>query len=319
MMALIAALAACACTIVVVLIVGSLFLDKKTDDSHERLAKLLDAKKTSTDESLLVQDAHFTQDWLNAIEERLTRIVTLNHIVEQAGLRLSTTVFFVLCAISGLLGVACSLILKAPGPLIPLTGLFFLFIPLLWLLRQRARRLKAFSVQLPDALEMISRGLRAGHSVGSAMSLVSQQMLAPLGTEFERCCRQQALGLHLADALNEMLRRIPNEDLRFFQTAVRMHQRFGGNLAEILDTIANIVRDRFLVLGQVKALTGEGRLSGIVLLLLPVCVFFALYYMRPDYLRPLFDDPVGKKLLAASVVLQVIGAIAIRKIVNIKI
>ena len=318
-MFLIPAIAACVGTIMVVLIIGSFFMEKKTGTNDERLSKLLEGKRTATDESLLVSDKHFTNELLNAIEERLTKIITLNHIVEQAGLRLSTTVFFSACAISGVLGTACAFILKAPGPMVPLIGLGFVVIPFLWLLRQRSKRLNAFARQLPDALEMIARGLRAGHSVGSAMALVSQQMLAPLGAEFERACQQQALGLHLADALNEMVRRIPNDDLRFFQTAVRLHQRFGGNLAEILETIATIVRDRFLVLGQVKALTGEGRISGIVLLALPVCVFFALYYMRPEYLQPLFDDPIGKKLLGASIALQIIGAFAIRKIVNIKI
>jgi tight adherence protein B len=318
-MIVIPAIAACLGTILVVIIVGSYFIEKNADPTHERLSKLLDGKRTATDESLLVSDKKFTHEWLNAIEELLTRVVTLNHIVEQAGLKLSTTVFFSLTAVSGVVGVASALILRAPTPMVPLIAIGFIAIPFLWLLRQRAKRLRAFALQLPDALEMIARGLRAGHSVGSAMSLVSQQMLAPLATEFERACQQQALGLHLADALKEMLRRIPNDDLRFFQTAVRMNQRFGGNLAEILETIATIVRDRFVVLGQVKALTGEGRLSGIVLLLLPVSVFFALYYMRPEYLQPLFDDPVGKKLLAGSVALQVVGALAIRKIVNIKI
>jgi len=318
-MILIPALAACVATILMVVIVGSFFMERKDGSNDERLSKLIEGKRTATDESLLVSDKKFTSEWLNSIEERLTQIVTLNHIVEQAGLKLSTTVFFSLTAISGVVGVASAFILRAPTPMVPLIGIAFLVIPYFWLLRQRAKRLRAFSLQLPDALEMIARGLRAGHSVGSAMALVSQQMLAPLSTEFERACQQQALGLHLADALNEMIRRIPNDDLRFFQTAVRMNQRFGGNLAEILETISNIVRDRFLVLGQVKALTGEGRISGIVLLALPVCVFFALYYMRPEYLQPLFDDPVGKKLLGASIVLQIIGALAIRKIVNIKI
>jgi tight adherence protein B len=116
-----------------------------------------------------------------------------------------------------------------------------------------------------------------------------------------------------------MLRKVPVDELRFFCTAVRMQQKVGGNLAEILDTISGIVRDRFVVMGQVKALTGEGRISGAVLMILPLAAFGGLYSMRPDYLDPLFSDPLGQKMLWGAAALQLVGAFAIKRIVSIKI
>src|SRR6476659_6300239 len=138
-MVLIPSIAAFICTIVVVLIVGSFMMERKEDPTQERLAKLLEGKRTSTDESLLVSDQHFSNNFLNSVEAFLTRLFTLNHIVEQAGLHLSSTVFFAACAVSGLVGAACALILRAPGPMVPLIGLGFLAIPFLWLLRQRSK------------------------------------------------------------------------------------------------------------------------------------------------------------------------------------
>lgn len=306
-------------TVLLVLAIGMSFTERRRKDGSHRLHSLLEVPHGEGEASIVINERKFSQDWLNAIESVLTRIVTLDHLVEQAGLRLSTTWFFVLCGTSGILGACLSLIVSAPPPLIPVAGAGFALIPLFWLLFRRSRRQAAFAAQLPDALEMMSRGLRAGHSVPSAMQLAAQEMLPPLSLEFERCCQRQALGVSLVDSVSDMLRRVPNDDMRFFYTAVKMQQRFGGNLAEILDTISTIVRDRFQILGQVQALTGEGRLSGIVLLVLPVVVFLGLYYCRPEYIAPLFDDPVGRQMLAISIVLQLVGAIAIRKIVSIKI
>src|SRR6185503_14520005 len=147
------------------------------------------------------------------------------------------------------------------------------------------------------ALELIGRALRAGHSLASGFKLVADEMDAPISTEFERCYEAQNLGVSLEDAIEEMTNRVPNLDLRFFATAVILQRTTGGDLAEILDKIGYIIRERFRIWGQVQALTGEGRLSGIVLLALPPVLFLAVYNLNPKYASKLFTDPMGQQML----------------------
>jgi tight adherence protein B len=189
----------------------------------------------------------------------------------------------------------------------------------MWLLFKRKRRLKAFQAQLPDALELIARALRAGHSLGAGLNLVADEMPAPIGMEFGRTFEEQNLGIPLEDALRSLTRRVPNLDLRFFATAVILQRTTGGDLAEILDKIGHLIRERFRIWGQVQALTGEGRLSGIVLLALPPVLFLAVYNLNPKYASKLFTDPMGQQMLLFAGVLQILGALVIRKIVNIKV
>jgi tight adherence protein B len=144
-------------------------------------------------------------------------------------------------------------------------------------------------------------------------------MRDPVAKEFQRVFEEQNLGIPLETALDNLTERIPNLDLRFFATAVILQRQTGGDLAEILDKIGYLIRERFKIWGQVQALTGEGRLSGIVLLALPPVLFLAVYRLNPDYVMPLFTDPMGRKMLAGGIVMQLIGAIVIKKIINIKV
>jgi tight adherence protein B len=148
---------------------------------------------------------------------------------------------------------------------------------------------------------------------------VANEMSAPIGGEFSRTFEEQNLGKPLEEALNDLVKRVPNLDLKFFATAIILQRQTGGDLAEILDKIGYLVRERFKIWGQVQALTGEGRLSGIVLLALPPALFVVVYKMNPDYLMLLFTDPMGKKMLIGGIVSQLLGALLIRKIVNIRV
>ncbi|MEX2560260.1 MAG: type II secretion system F family protein, partial [Pirellulales bacterium] len=178
---------------------------------------------------------------------------------------------------------------------------------------------KAFQSQLPDALELISRALRAGHSLAAGFSLVQEEMPEPIGVEFGRVFEEQNLGIPMEEALTSLADRVPNLDLRFFSTAVILQRQTGGDLAEILDKIGYLVRERFKIWGQIQALTGEGRLSGVVLLALPPVLFIAVYRLNPEYIMMLFTDPMGKQMLAGAIVLQLLGAVCIKKIINIKV
>ena len=183
----------------------------------------------------------------------------------------------------------------------------------------RKRRIAAFARQLPDALELISRALRSGHSLAAGISLVGDEMSQPISGEFARCYEEQNLGIPLEEALEGMTDRVPNLDLRFFATAVILQRQTGGDLAEILDKIGHLVRERFQIFGQIQALTGEGRLSGIVLLALPPVLFVVMYRLNPDYVMVLFTDEIGKLMLTGAVFMQLAGAFVIKKIINIKV
>jgi tight adherence protein B len=176
-----------------------------------------------------------------------------------------------------------------------------------------------FNKQLPDALELLSRSLRAGHSLAAGFGLVGSEMAEPIGKEFGRAFEEQNLGITLDEALEDMTQRVPNMDLRFFATAVMLQRQTGGDLAEILDKIGSLIRDRFKLAGQIQALTGEGRLSGIVLLALPPLLLCVMLYLNYDYAMVLFRDPSGRKLMAVALVLQLVGALVIRKIINVKV
>jgi tight adherence protein B len=192
-------------------------------------------------------------------------------------------------------------------------------LPLFWAMMRRRRRLKRFASQMPDALELMARALRSGHSLASGFNLVSTEMTDPIGTEFSRVYEEQNLGIPLEEALQSLADRVPNLDLKFFSTAVILQRQTGGDLAEILDKIGYLVRERFKIWGQIQALTGEGRLSGVVLLALPPLLFLAVYRLNPDYVSVLFTDPMGRQMLAGAAIMQVIGALVIRKIINIKV
>ena len=238
---------------------------------------------------------------------------------EQADTSLTVGKLAVASLILGLAGCAVAMAMKSPAAMVPLAAIAAGSLPMFWLLWRRKRRLKAFSTQLPDALEMMARALRAGQSLAFGFNAVASEMSAPIGKEFGRVFEEQNLGVAMDDSLRSMCERVPNLDLRFFVTAVILQRQTGGDLSEILDKIGALVRDRFRILGQVQALTGEGRLSGVVLMALPLVLFVVVYHMNPDYVSQLFTDRAGKKMLAIAVVMQILGALVIRKIVDIKV
>jgi tight adherence protein B len=196
-------------------------------------------------------------------------------------------------------------------------GVFVL--PLLYLIMRRKRRMNKLVEQLPDVFELISQALRAGHSLASGISLVGEQMPDPSGTEFGRVFHEQNLGIRVEEALRNMADRVESLDVRFFVTAVQIQRQTGGDLAEVLDKIGAVIRDRINLLGQVRALTAEGRMSGYVLLALPILVFFVELQINPKYASVLIYDDTGRLMLFAAIVLQVMGFAMIKKIVNIKV
>ncbi len=308
---------------VAALVGGIIFLLRGDSQStaEERLDLLTGAKSSTPNREESVLRAGALGDFGNGkfLEGVFSRFGNIRGLIEQAGANLTPSQFLGVCGVMAVLGGMFAFVTGAPVAVAPIAAAIMGVLPYFWLIFKRKRKLKKFAAQLPDALELIARALRAGHSLAAGLSLVADEMPAPIGEEFSRAFEEQNLGVALDDALNNLTQRVPNLDLKFFATAVVLQRQTGGDLAEILDKIGYIIRERFKIWGQVQALTGEGRLSGIVLLALPPLLFLAVYYLNPQYSMMLFEDPMGQQMLIVAGILQVLGALTIRKIVNIKV
>lgn len=250
---------------------------------------------------------------------KLSIVPKLQTLLDQAAVPWSApSVLINLVGLSALTGAAMFMLkfglLTSVG-----TAVGVLFLPLLWLRFRRKRRLNKMLDQLPDVFELLGQALRAGHSLASGIQLVSENLPDPIGTEFARVFHEQNLGIKIEDALKSMAERNGQMDLRFFVTAVLIQRQTGGDLAEVLDNIGGVIRERIELFGMVRALTAEGRLSGWVLLALPVIVFLAEMYLNPEYAGDLLWDETGRFMLYAAGAMQLMGMAMIKKIVNIRV
>lgn len=239
--------------------------------------------------------------------------------LEQANSPIDMQVLVLMCLGFGAIGPGLGFLCQAPVPLYPLLALTTGPLPIIWLVFRRKFRFAKFGKQIPDALGLIARALRSGHSLNAGLHMVAEEMAAPIGTEFQRAYEEQNLGVPIESALKNMLKRMPNLDLKFFVTAVSIQRQTGGDLAEIIDKICEVVRERFKILGMVQALTGEGRLSGAVLMGLPICLFITVYCINREYVMLLFTTTMGKQMIGFAVVMQIFGAFVIKKIIDIKV
>jgi tight adherence protein B len=258
-------------------------------------------------------------DSTSAMSLLMAKMPALADYLDQADIKMQPTKFAFICIGFFCGGVAACVVTPVPILLGPVLGALLMGVPVGWLLLKRKRRLTAFGLQMPEALELLGRSLRAGHSLNAGFGLVASEMEAPLATEFARAYEEQNFGIPLDEAIEDMAARIPNMDLRFFATAVVLQRQTGGDLAEILDKISYIVRERLMILGQIQALTGEGRMSGAVLLALPPVLFLVMLKLNYEYVMMLFTDEIGRYMLCGALVTQVIGALVIKKIITIKV
>ncbi|HYK99489.1 MAG TPA: type II secretion system F family protein [Candidatus Acidoferrales bacterium] len=205
----------------------------------------------------------------------------------------------------------------------PLSGLVGVFLgymlPRLWVGRRISGRLGAFNKQLPDTITLLSNSLRAGSSFLQSIELVSRETPAPMGEEMGRVVREVNLGLGMEEALANMVRRIKSDDLDLMVTAIGVQQQVGGNLAEILDTIAFTIRERVRIKGEINTLTAQGRMSGYLVAFLPIAIAVVLNMINPAFMQPLFTQLIGQILLGVGIVMMTIGFFAIQKIVDIKV
>ncbi|MDD5761728.1 MAG: type II secretion system F family protein [bacterium] len=303
---------------------GGYFLLAPASDSSRELKRRLDLLELRGIGSADIPDV-LKEELLSDVpllQRALSRLKLARRMdakLRQAGMEMTVGVFTLLSFALLAIGALAGLFLHWPFVLALLLGALLALLPGTVVGVKGRRRMNAFTAQFPDALEMFARSLRAGHSFTGAIQLVAQEMPHPMGPEFRQVFDEQNLGVPLREALTGMTRRVESLDARFFVTAILIQRETGGNLAEIIDKIAHVIRERFRIQGQLKIFTAQARMTGIILSLLPVGLALAIGMLNPDYLKPLWFERAGRILIALALCMQIAGALVIRKIVRIKI
>ncbi len=239
--------------------------------------------------------------------------------IEQSGLKMSISGVLLIAAVSGALcAILVTMLTRSPFG-IPAGFAIGFALPFMFLKFKRTKRLRAFEEQFPEALDLIARALKAGHAFATGLKMAADELDEPVGPEFRKTFDEQNFGLPLKDALENLTLRIPILDVRFFATAVLIQRETGGNLSEILENLAHVVRERFKILRQVRVYTAHGRLTGYVLLALPAVLSIALMFINPDHMNMLFREHMGQILLMVAIVMQIIGYIWIKQVVKIEV
>jgi tight adherence protein B len=293
---------------------------EQTPQAATRLDLLVGKRRREDDQKAdILRKNAFEADKRSFLEAITPKFLSLGKLFEQADCHIKPNTLLAIAGLLAVVGGTVSFLLRVPLVFVPINALVMATLPYFWLLHKRSSRLKKFAAQLPDALELVARALRAGHALSAGMHVVAEEMPAPIADEFNRVYEEQNLGISIEEALKNMSERVPNLDLRFFVTSVAIQRQTGGDLAEILDKIGYVIRERFRILGQVKALTAEGRLSGVVLIGLPFALFAFMLNAKPDYVELLWTTELGRKMSTFAIIAQIVGALVIRKIVNIKV
>ncbi|HMC66815.1 MAG TPA: type II secretion system F family protein [Gemmataceae bacterium] len=306
-------------TSAVVGLAAFVFRDTGANRASDRLDTLVGKRAKESASDLLLKQSHRESDKKTLLDLITPNILSLQKIFEQADCHIKASTLFGVGLGLAVIFMSLSWLATKSIWAAPFVGLLVFPLPFLWLLNKRRVRLKSFAGQLPDGLELVARALRAGHSLGAGMHVVAEEMPSPIADEFSRVYEEQNLGIALEDAMRQMCERVPNLDLRFFVTSVAIQRQTGGDLSEILDKIGYVIRERYRILGQVKALTAEGRLSGVVLIALPFVLFLVMLHIKPDYVATLWTHPLGKQMSIIGLIMQVLGAVVIKKIVDIKV
>jgi tight adherence protein B len=288
---------------------------------HTRLGELnAPDESSSEDADGLVKERHQGPlPVLDRLASGTSRGLSLNRWIDQSGVRISLSGLFLAAIVCGFVfGFLSSAIGRSQAGWI-VGGGFGLAAPFLYVKTKRTRRLRKFEEMFPEALDLVSRALKAGHAFATGLKMVADEMDDPVGPEFRKTFDEQNFGLPLKDALANMTDRMPSLDVRFFATAVLIQRETGGNLSEILENLAHVVRERFKILRQVRVYTAHGRLTGYVLLALPVFLAIALMFINPEHMQLLFRNRIGHMMLIACVIMQTVGYFWIKQVIKIEV
>ncbi len=298
--------------------VPGMVAQRKLDARLQELSSPADDPKEG--ESLLVKVQH--EGPMPAVDRFFagtTRGSALGQWIEQSGMRASVSgVLMISLVCAGLMALVAGIITRASWGL-PIGAALGFALPFLFLKVKRTRRMRAFEEQFPEALDLIARALKAGHAFATGLKMAADELPEPVGPEFRKTFDEQNFGLPMKDALDNLAKRIPILDVRFFVTAVLIQRETGGNLAEILENLGFVVRERFKILRQVRVYTAHGRFTGYVLLALPAVLGIALSFINPEHMNLLFRERMGQMLLGLALVMQIIGFLWIKQVIKIEV
>ena len=250
---------------------------------------------------------------------RWPRIAQLQTMLEQGDVKSRAGNVVLLCVLSGA-GVGLLVLLFSGFPQFAWLGaLLGSFLPYSYASYKRTKRFQKFEEIFPEAIDTLARAVRAGHAFTTALELIAAEIADPVASEFRKLFEEQKFGLPVRDALVNLTERVPLVDVKFFVTAVMLQRETGGNLAEILDNLSYVIRERFKIMRQVRVHTAQGRMTMMLLMGLPPIIIVTMQAMNPTFIRPLFDDPIGHILLVVGITLQTVGYFVIRKVIQIQV
>jgi tight adherence protein B len=287
----------------------------------DRLATVDKAPERDPNEELaLVRDEQLSKiPALDTLLRRSARVSAIQEALTQAGMKFRAGNFLLLCVLCGTLaGLAAIIYTKNPAigwAALVIGGV----LPYSLVSYRRQKRFEKFEELFPEAIDTLARAVRAGHAFTTALEMISNETAEPLASEFRKLYEEQKFGMPVRDALMNLTERVPLVDIKFFVTAVMLQRETGGNLAEILDNLSYVIRERFKIQRQVRVHTAQGRLTMALLMAMPPAVVAILAVFSPDFVKPLFYDPIGHALLVASIALQTVGYFVIRKIIKIQV
>ena len=301
--------------------VSKWFKSADVNQIKNRLAnKQVKKEAKATKQAALINSNEDSTHRIVQVVRRYQAANRIEELVEQAGLRWRLSQVVRYCLISASAGALGSWVLLGHyRSWAPLIGLVTGALPILYLMRLRKKRLKRFEELFPESLEFVSRSMRAGHAFSVALEMIHREFQEPLAGEFRRTFEEHNLGMPLDVALQKFGKRVPSLDVHFFVSAVMLQKRTGGNLAEILDKLAYIIRERFKLRGKINAISAHGRMTGMALTSIPCAVAALMFIVNPEYIRFFFVDETGNYMLGAALALQLAGYMIINKIVSIEV
>jgi tight adherence protein B len=250
---------------------------------------------------------------------RSERVSLLQKMLEQGSVDLRAGNFLILSVVAAIL-LAVIAVIFGHNVMFGWAGLLLgFFLPYAYASHMRTKRFQKFEEKFPEAIDTLARAVRAGHAFTTALELIANELAEPVAGEFRQLYEEQKFGLPVRDALVNLTERIPLVDVKFFVTAVMLQRETGGNLAEILDNLSHIIRERFKILRQVRVHTAQGRLTMVLLMALPPTIVVCMLLLNPGFIHPLFADPLGHTLVVAGITLQTMGYFVIRKIIRIEV
>ena len=277
-------------------------------------------EQTATDNLELLRDEMLSKiPAFDTLLRRSERASSLQKLLDQAGINTRVGNFFLLCLACGFGGGVLLFLVSHIFPLAWAGMMVGLIAPYSYATVMRTRRFGKFEEIFPQAIDTLGRAVRAGHAFTGALEMISNEIPEPVSTEFRKLFEEQKFGMPVRDALMNFVERVPLVDVKFFVTAVMLQRETGGNLAEILDNLSHMIRERFKILRQVRVYTAQGRLTMGLLMMLPPIIIAIMLFMSPGFISPLFHDPMGHAMIAGGITLQTIGYFVIRKIIQIQV